>query len=169
MTVPENTGPRADLDESVMNLIECFMPIEAADDSELRSIIQYAGWFTDKETRNRYSNMAKQEIILRSERKANAPAFAFGDKVRITEEMKWWPCASAITPHIGLEGTVMASRMADNDRYLGKNHKPEDFDGLIPVRFLSTDVGYEWDEETGDADRKYVTYNVPNYVLEKIT
>lgn len=159
---------RVDIDTRIMKLVETFLPVDEASDHDLRQLVTYSRWFTNKEVGNKFSNEAKREILSRAERKAAAPKFKFGDRVRIVEDMKWWPSASAAKPTVGLEGTVLAGEMSKADRWLGGQAKAEDYEGLVPTRFLSTDVGYEWDEED-DPDRKYVTYNIPGYALEKIT
>lgn len=157
-----------EIDFTIMKLVDSFLPVDEAEDSDLRQLVKYAEWFTNKETGDRISNETKREILLRAERKANAPQFKYRDRVRVTEDMKWWPGGYAIKPKVGLEGMVLASRMRDCDRYIGGQNTAEDYEGLVPTRFLSTDVGYEWNEEEDDPDRKYVTYNIPNYALEKI-
>lgn len=157
---------RADIDAHIMKLCETYLPVEEADDNDLRQLIQYSKWFTNKATGNLVANMAKTEIVLRAQRKAEAPTFQKGDTVEVIEELRWWPTASALMPMPGLRGEVIASGMDPNDRYLGGRNTEDDFVGLVPVRFRADELGYDWDKDD-DPDREFVIYNMPNYSLSK--
>jgi hypothetical protein len=109
--------------------------------------------------------LIETEISDRISRGRNGPSFTKGDRVRVVESMPWWPIHSSPAPPVGIIGKVIRASVNLAEQY---KPDPDEYVGSVVVRLLSTDVGYIW-EKGDDLDRKYVTYYIPNYVLEKVS
>lgn len=157
-----------DIDYHVLRLMELHLPIEKNTAAQLREMLSFVSWFNNPEHADLYAGLAKREIINRLERDQAAGPFYRGNTVEVIEDIAWWNGASAIRPKVGLVGRVISRSVNKSDRFVDRKHPNSDYDYLVPTRFLSTDVGYEWDEETCDADRQYVTYNMPASSIRKI-
>lgn len=157
-----------DIDYHVEQLMQLHIPVENEAEVRLREMLKFTRWFQNTELGDYYANMAKKEILLRLERNRAAGPFYRGETVEVIEDIKWWNGASSIRPSVGLIGRVIARSVPRSDRFSGPKHPDSDYEYLIPTRFLSTDVGYEWSEEDGNPDRQYITYNMPASSIRKI-
>jgi len=157
-----------DIDHHIQELMNLHLPVGENNESRLREMIKFADWFQDRERAALYTGMAKKEIITRVERNRAAGPFYRGNTVEVIEDLLWWNGAAAIRPKVGIIGRVISRSVSKSSRYISASCPDEDYDYLIPTRFLSTDVGYEWSEDDGNPDRQYVTYNMPAYSIRKI-
>lgn len=155
------------LDEARHQLISRYLPVEEQSFKALRELMLYASWLSEPEQADRYSNIAKQEVIKRKALIASGPVFDQGDIVEVVLDIRWWPKVTAHKPPVGIRGEVLRPSVPEIDRFYPRS-EPEDFDGLVPVSFRADQLGYGW-TEGDDSDREYVTYNMPNYALQKIS
>jgi len=158
-----------DIDYHILELMKLHIPIEENTDARLREMLKFTDWFADKEKAVLYINMAKREIVNRLERNRAAGPFYRGNTVEVIEDLVWWNGAASLRPPVGVRGRVINRCVPHNERYIDSKFHDSDYDYLVPTRFLSTDVGYEWSEEDGNPDRQYITYNMPAYSIRKVS
>lgn len=146
-------------------LIDMFKPIEAQSHDRLMEAIKIASWRSEHPSSIELISCAKKELMDRWHRNQQAPKFKRGNRVEVVEDILWWNCASAYKPPVGLKGEVLLHMVPMVDRFPRDDRQ---YDGLIPVRFRSDELGYGWVAEEDDPDKEFITYHMPKYTLKLI-
>lgn len=150
------------------DLVDVYRPFENRDERELKEAkrvitgpVNYA--LTSDEVKSITDEIDKV-LVDRLARAIAGPSFVSNERVQVIEEITWWNKATAARAPVGTIGMVLAPSVP-----ISSQHMKNDFSyaGLVPVRFHSTDLGYEW-EEGDDPDWEFITYNMPNYVLQRV-
>lgn len=156
------------VDDAIKSLMDLFYPIEEQSLDRLHEMMKFCNMFNSTPDVDTHLNNAKREIAIRSIRGLTGPTFKTGQIVEVIEGIKWWPNAYAHCPHVGIQGLVLKPHISSLDAYHKSGEPVPDYRHLVPVRFMATDIGYEWDEDTDDFDRQFITYNMPNYTIRVV-
>lgn len=150
------------------DLINSYRPFEKCDDRRLKEAIdtvtRFGRFMMTPDQIKVQTDEVKAILAARHKRAVEGPSFTSNERVQVIEDILWWNKATSAKPEVGVIGTVLSPSVPLQERYYKDDY---DYTGLTPVRFLATDLGYEW-EEGDDEDWKYITYNMPNYSLERI-
>ncbi len=148
--------------DDIVNKIVYRIPLSRQNGEKIIENLKYAEMLKDYiAIYDGVVNDVNSELMRRKIKAEAGPEFNRNDKVKVIGHLSYWPLASSLQPPIGITGRIIGKKKIDS------KYDIHDQLGLYEVEFLSSDVGYIWNEGD-DEDRKYSRAYMNNWALEKI-